>query len=151
MTACGPGEPESESVASESGVVEVVARGLSFEMPSEIPSGWTTLRFRNESPMTHFAVIERVPEGEGLASQQEEVAPVFQEDQNLSALEVWMDWTQPTGLITPAPAEFLGGLSEMPAGDTGYFTVTLEAGEYAWIAEVAGAQAKGMLTTFLME
>jgi hypothetical protein len=132
-------------------VVEVVARGLSFEMPSEIPSGWTTLRFRNVSPMTHFAVIERVPEGQGLVSQQEAVAPVFQEDQDLSALEAWMDWTQPTGLITPAPAEFLGGLNEMPAGATGYFTVTLQPGEYAWIAEVPGAQANGMLTTFPVE
>jgi hypothetical protein len=47
------------------------------------------------------------------------------EGTNLDTLVAWMDWTQKSGLLTPAPAEFLGGLDEMPAGATGYFTVTL--------------------------
>jgi hypothetical protein len=59
-----------------------------------------------------------------------------------------MDWSAPGGLQTPAPAEFLGGLNEMPAGSTGYFTVDLEPGEYAWISEVPDASAKGMLKEF---
>ena len=59
-----------------------------------------------------------------------------------------MDWTQPTGLETPAPAEFLGGTHEMPAGGRAYFTVRLEPGRYAWIAEVPSPVEKGMLKTF---
>jgi hypothetical protein len=271
----------------------VVARGLTLEGPSAIPSGWTTLRFRNESPMTHFVAIERLPHGQGVASQQEQVAPVFQagmnlladgdvdaalarfgelppwfgeivffggpgltgpesvgeaivhlepgtyllecyvktngifhsynpdpatygmvheftvtdeetavsepsasvrvelsstdgirtdgtfksgeqtvavhfgdqtvhenfvghdvhvvrieDDLDLDALQEWMDWRMPGGLQTPAPAEFLGGLSEMPAGSTGYFTVSLDPGRYALISEVPGAADKGMLSEF---
>lgn len=47
----------------------------------------------------------------------------------------WMDWMNLDGLRSPAPAEFLGGTQEMPAGETAYFTVELEPGRYAWISE----------------
>jgi hypothetical protein len=67
---------------------------------------------------------------------------------DVNQLADWMDWTQPNGLETPAPVEFLGGINEMPAGTTGYFTVTLEPGTYAWIAEVPESQAKSMMQTF---
>lgn len=296
MAACASSEEGAEASRREDtaeSVVEVVARGLTLEGPSEISSGWTTFRFRNESPMVHFALIEKVPDGQGLESQQEEIAPVFQEgmdllsaghvdaalakfgelpawfgeivflggpgltspgrtsqatvqlqpgtyllecyvktagifhsynpdpavygmvhefrvtpaasdeveptatlrldisstggitmysapsagahtvavsfsdqtvhenfvghdihlarlqdDVDLDLLEQWMDWSQPTGLQTPAPVEFLGGLNEMPAGSIGYFSATLEPGTYAWISEVPGTRAKGMLQTF---
>lgn len=296
-TACAPGErAPANSQDQQPGLVEVVARGLTLEAPDEIAAGWTTFRFRNESPMTHFVVVERVPEGQGIASQQTEVAPVFQEGMDLLAagdadgamakfgelpawfgeivffggpgltapgltseatvllepgtyllecyvktngvfhsynpdptvfgmvhefrvtpdataateptptvrlsvssstgiemtgspgagqnmvavhftdqtvhenfvghdvhlfrvpdgldlaqVERWMDWTRPDGLQTPAPVEFLGGLNEMPAGSTGYFAVTLTPGTYAWVSEVPGSAAKGMLRTFTVE
>lgn len=304
--ACAPSEPESTPdteppaeeapVAQAPGVVDVTAVGLTFQAPDEIPSGWTTFRFQNASAMTHFAVVERMPDGVGVQEQQEVVAPIFQEgmdllaageadlatekfgeipewfgeivftggpgltapghtsqatiqlepgtyllecyvktdgvfhsfnpepgvygmvhelhvtdamsqgqepqasmeitlstesgmevegtpsvgrqtvavhfesqtvhenfaghdvhlarlpaDADLEALEAWMDWRQPQGLQTPAPAEFLGGLSEMPAGSTGYFTVDLEPGSYAWISEVPGGREKGLLQTFTVE
>ena len=72
----------------------------------------------------------------------------LEDDIDMEALETWMDWTQPTGLETPAPAAFLGGLNEMAAGETGYFTVNLTPGRYAWIAEVPNAEEKGMLKVF---
>jgi hypothetical protein len=274
-------------------VVTVTARGLEFEAPDEILSGWTTFRFNNVSGMIHFAVLQRLPEGIALKDQQEQVAPVFQKgmdllnagetdaamekfselpewfgqivfmsgpgltsagqtaetsvylepgtyllecyvktngvfhsynplpsaygmvheltvteessnaaepsatltitlssargvevqgdptpgehtvavyfedqqihehflghdvhlvrlesDTDIEELAIWMDWSQPTGLETPAPAEFLGGTHEMPAGGTAYFTVRLEPGRYAWIAEVPGPAEKGMLKIF---
>jgi len=68
-------------------------------------------------------------------------------DTDLGSVEHWMDWTQPTGLQTPAPVRFVAGLNEMPATHVGYFTVTLEAGErYAFISEVPDARAKGLFT-----
>lgn len=70
------------------------------------------------------------------------------DDVDLQELAAWMDWTKPTGLQTPAPAEFLGGTQEMPAGETAYFTVRLEPGRYAWIAEVTSPEEKGMLKAF---
>ena len=274
-------------------VVEIVARGLTFEAPDEIPSGWTTFRLKNASAMAHFALIARYPEGTGVEEHQNLVAPVFQEgmdllnegladsamaafgqlpqwfgeivfmggpglvsagrsaeatvylepgsyviecyvktngvfhsynpapdtygmvhgltvteevsdaaapaptleitlsseqglevegevsagqhtvavhfadqvvhenfvghdvhlvrleeDTDMEALETWMDWTQPTGLETPAPAVFVGGVNEMPAGKTAYFSAVLEPGRYAWIAEVPNPGEKGMLKAF---
>lgn len=278
---------------SEDHVVEISATGLAFLGPDRIAPGWTTFRFANASDMTHFALLQRLPDGIGIEDQQADVAPVFQEgmgllaegdveaaleafgavpewfgsvvfvggpglvgpnaaaeatvflepgtyliecyvktdgifhsynpdpdaygmvhefvvdgepngasepvsdasisissdtgyaisgdlgagertvvvtfedqivhenfvghdvhlvrladDTDLEVLEAWMDWSVPGGLDTPAPATFVGGLNEMAAGTTGYFTVTLEQGRYAWVAEVPDANAKGMLHTF---
>ncbi len=72
----------------------------------------------------------------------------LEDDTDLAQLEQWMDWSRPEGLQTPAPVMFLGGLNEMPAGRTGYLHVDLEPGRYAWIAEVPGSMAKGMLKVF---
>lgn len=274
-------------------VVEITVTGLQFEAPAEIPSGWSTFRLNNAPEMTHFALIERMPEGVGIAEQQEEVGPIFQqgmdllkagqvdsamarfgelpewyhevvflggpgltgpgktaettlylgpgtyllecyvktngifhsynpspsmygmvheftvtqdstampkpeammdirisgdsgivvegqpalgenivavhfvdqtvhenfvghdvhlvrleEDTDIDELDAWMDWSQPTGLETPAPAEFLGGTNEMPAGSTAYLTVNLEPGRYAWVSEVTNPVAKGMFEEF---
>ncbi len=294
MTACGKSPPPTPITAAPPGaVVEVIARGLQFIAPEEVPSGWTTFRFRNESGMTHFAMIERLPDGYGIRDQQEQVAPIFQQgmdllnagdadgamakfgelpewfgrvvfmggpgltgpgqisevtvflepgtyllecyvktngvfhsynpapdaygmvhqfqvteavspagepdadiritlsgerdievvgdttpgehvaqvvfedhkiyenfaghdvhlvrledDTDLSQLATWMDWRQPSGLETPAPALFLGGTNEMPAGQTAYFNISLEPGRYAWIAEVPDPEGKGMLQVF---
>jgi len=291
--ACAPKDPTPAPSERAGGVVLVTARGLSYEAPQEIESGWTTFRFVNESDMTHFAIVERLPEGIGVKEQQEQVAPVFQEGMNLlaagntdaalkkfgelpewfgrivfmggpgltsphttaqttvhlepgtyllecyvktggvfhsysanrsaygmvhqftvaerhsgeaepeataeltlssargieapatmipgvhtiavhfedqtvhenfvghdvhlvrlkpdtdvPALAAWMDWRQPTGLSTPAPAEFLGGVQESPAGTTGYMTVRLEPGDYAWISEVPDPDKNGMFQPF---
>ncbi|WP_181896418.1 hypothetical protein [Seonamhaeicola aphaedonensis] len=72
---------------------------------------------------------------------------------NEEALEAWMDWSDPKGLITPVPngVTFLGGVNDMPAGRTGYFYVDLKPGKYAFISEVPNSKAKGMLKIFTVE
>ena len=69
---------------------------------------------------------------------------------DLDNLNMWMDWSNPKGLIEPAPAgvTFLGGVNNMLAGDTGYFTATLEPGRYVLISEVTNPGSKNMLKTF---
>ena len=71
---------------------------------------------------------------------------------NLEDLEKWMNRADPKGLITPSPegVTFLGGVNDSPAGSTGYFTVNLELGNYAFISEVPNAFSKKMLKTFLI-
>jgi hypothetical protein len=69
-------------------------------------------------------------------------------DTDLDRVARWMDWSQPMGLETPAPAEFVGGTNELPAGGTAYFNVRLEPGRYAWVAEVSRPAEKGMLRVF---
>ena len=67
---------------------------------------------------------------------------------DIEVLVAWMNWALPAGLQTPAPAKFFGGINELPAGNTGYFSANLEPGEYAFIAEVPAADEKGMLHRF---
>lgn len=71
---------------------------------------------------------------------------------DLEALEKWMNWSDPKGLIEPAPKDliFLGGVNDMPSGSTGYFTATLEPGNYALISEVPNALSKKLLKTFVV-
>jgi hypothetical protein len=299
VVACASDEPAGEAGESGAsggegeGIVDVIARDLTLVAPDTVAPGWTTFRFTNTSPMVHFAVVERMPDGVGLAEQQEEVAPLFQEgfdlltagdadgamaafgalpdwfgeivfmggpgllspggtadasvhlepgtyllecyvktdgvfhsyhpepgvvamvhefvvagpptgatapeedvrvtistedgisvegtllpgrrtvavtfvDQTvhenfvghdvhvarmengitLEAIEAWMDWTRPEGLQSPSPVRFVGGINEMPAGTTGYFTADFQAGDYVWVSEVPAARAKNMLVPF---
>lgn len=71
---------------------------------------------------------------------------------NLDDLNNWMDWSNPKGLIEPAPLgiTFLGGLNNMSAGEKGYFTVNLDPGRYVLIAEVPNPASKNMLKTFIV-
>lgn len=69
---------------------------------------------------------------------------------DLDEINSWMDWSNPKGLIEPAPKgiTFLGGVNNMSAGDTGYFTVNLNPGRYILISEVPNPVSKNMLKTF---
>lgn len=58
------------------------------------------------------------------------------ETNNLEEIAKWMDVYEKGGLVSPAPATFLGGTHEVPAGETAFFTVHLEPGTYAWISEI---------------
>lgn len=72
------------------------------------------------------------------------------ENADLEALEKWMNWADPEGLIEPAPEGllFMGGANNMPAGSKAYFKANLEPGNYVLIAEVPKARSKNMLRAF---
>ena len=74
------------------------------------------------------------------------------ESANLEDLNNWMDWSNPKGLIDPAPqgVTFLGGVNNMSAGETGYFTVKLTPGKYVLVSEVPNPASKNMLKTFMV-
>jgi hypothetical protein len=61
----------------------------------------------------------------------------------LEELVTWMDASQVEGLSStaenPAPATFIGGVQDMPFGNTAYFKLVLEPGEYVWISELPAA------------
>jgi hypothetical protein len=73
----------------------------------------------------------------------------LEEDTNIDDVIYWMDWMNIKGLESPAPVKFLGGAQEMPVGYTSYFTVNLDPGNYAWIAE--SSAARGMVELFTVE
>lgn len=72
-------------------------------------------------------------------------------DADLEALEAWINWASPTGLMSstlPEGFTFLGGTNDAPEGAILYFEADLEPGEYVLISEVPGSLKKGMLKTF---
>ncbi len=72
------------------------------------------------------------------------------DDTKIDELENWMDWTNPKGLITPAPKGiiFLGGVNDMQKGHIAYFQADLVPGDYAFISEIPNASKKNMLKIF---
>jgi len=77
----------------------------------------------------------------------------FTDDSNLEKLNSWMNWADPMAFKTPTPegVTFLGGIQEMPEGSMGFFSVNLEKGHYALVAEVPDPLSKNMLVTFNVE
>ena len=73
------------------------------------------------------------------------------ENADLDALESWMNWANPKGLMSaslPEGVTFLGGANNAPTGVTQYFTATLTPGKYAFISEVPETRKKNMFKVF---
>jgi hypothetical protein len=66
---------------------------------------------------------------------------------DVDAAAKWVDFFPIDGQQTPAPARYVGGIHDMPAGSTAYVKLSLDAGEYGIVAEVPDAQSKGLFTT----
>lgn len=131
-SAASPGAERQQSPSTSTNVVDITGIGLDLLGPSEIPSGWTTFRLHNASEMLHFAVLERMPEGIGVAEQQAEVAPVFQEGMDLlnagevdAALAKFGELPAWFGDIV-----FMSGPGFVAPGRTAQTTVYLEPGTY---------------------
>lgn len=74
------------------------------------------------------------------------------EESELEKLENWMTWETPGGMTTPAPAgEFLGGVQNLRGGETGYMTVDITPGEYAWISEGTNLSSRNLLKRFTVQ
>jgi hypothetical protein len=71
-----------------------------------------------------------------------------EDEQSLDRADAWLDWRAKEGLEDPSPVTFLGGINDMPAGSHGYFTVDLQPGDYAFIAEVPTPVATGFVVPF---
>jgi len=54
---------------------------------------------------------------------------------DLGELSFWMNGYNWGGLVSPSLFRFKGGIAAMAPGHTGYFTIDLEPGEYAWVSE----------------
>ena len=114
--------------------------GISWNGQPKAGKNTFRVTFASQSPHEHF-----VGHDVNLVA----IAP----DADLEALEAWMNWATPTGLMSstlPEGFTFLGGANDSPAETTQYFEADLTPGRYAFVAEVPDSQAKGMLKTFLV-
>ncbi len=123
--------PARAATAAPTATEAIALTNDSIRAPASLTSGTHTIAVR---------YLEQPPGGLG-----NDVHVVrLDADDELAALERWMDWLEVGALRAPAPAAFLGGVQEMPAGDTAYFTVSLTPGRYAWIAEAPVEQGKSV-------
>ncbi len=63
--------------------VTIVTEMMDFNGPDEIPSGWTTFEYINNSEETHFFILQKMPEGKTIDDSKREVVPVFVEGMDL--------------------------------------------------------------------
>lgn len=108
------------------------------EPDADIQMTITTDGYRTEGELTpgvHRIRVDFAEQPEGFGNDVHLVR--LEEGMEAQELVPWMDFLNVEGLQNPAPAPFLGGIQERPEGHTGYFTIALEAGRYAWIAESA--------------
>lgn len=71
------------------------------------------------------------------------------EETSVDEVVAWMDWMELDQFRHPAPGYNLGGVEHMAPGRTGYMTVELIPGDYAWVSE--GYADRGMVETFTVE
>lgn len=76
---------------------------------------------------------------------------LFRLDSETTVEEIvaWMDWLDLEGYRAPAPGVSVGGVKNLMAGRTGYVTVDLAPGRYAWVSE--GYGDRGMVEEFVVE
>lgn len=116
-------------------LVEVKTTGMNFILPEEIPSGWTTFRYSNESPLTHFMLVDKLPVAEGKQityADFGQIGPIFGDAMGLinagkteegfaefSRLPAWF-----SDII------FSGGVGLVSPGETAQTTIYVEPGTY---------------------
>lgn len=130
---------EEESNAPEPGAdVTLEVRNSGFRLvDGELTSGTNTIR-------VDFVEQQALPSFVGNDVHLMRVA----DEGSIPDASAWMDWRAKEGLQTPSPAVFLGGINDLPAGKHGYFTVDLQPGDYAFIAEIPDPQAAGFVLPF---
>ncbi len=138
MFCCLPGCGKAQSVSGNtpSGPAENILSlnivGLSFVGPTEISSGWTTVRINNESGMTHHGLVYRLPEGITEEMVSEQVIRPIQE--SLTA-NISGDLEKAAEIMQTIPAwigdlVWMGGPGMMSHGVVGETTMYLEPGQY---------------------
>jgi len=122
-----------ETVAeAKENVIEIITENMDFQMPDTIPSGWNTFRYKNQSPQTHFFLVDKYPEGKTSEDAENLVAPVFD-----SAMKLIMEGKTEEGYAEFAKlpewfseVEFLGGSGLLSPDQVGETTINLKPGKY---------------------
>jgi hypothetical protein len=85
LSACSGGvsDPAAETAGAETVTAEApapidfVASDFAFTGPPTLPSGWNTIRFRNDGEQTHFLTFWQLPEGVTFDQYTGELLPAF--------------------------------------------------------------------------
>ena len=125
-------DPEHSSSLAAENTLALDIVGMSFVGPTEIRSGWTTIRITNHSGMTHHGLIYRLPDGITEEMVSEQVVRPIQE--SLTA-NIAGDLEKAAEIMGTIPAwindfVYMGGPGMISNGVVGETTMFLEPGEY---------------------
>lgn len=128
----GCSNEKAEVATQASNVLELEVQGLKFVGPSEIKSGWTTIRVNNSGGMTHHALVYRLPEGITARMVDEQVVRPIQASLTASLEGDTEKAAQISATIPEWVGDlvWLGGPGMMSDGVTGEATMYLEPGNY---------------------
>ncbi len=120
-------EEVGQSAAPESPTLEVTLNDSLMVVDGETSRG------------EHLVAVHFQEQNPGLFGKDVHVARLDR-GRGVEELVNWMDANQIEGLAStaenPAPATFVGGVQDMPFGNTAYFKLVLEPGNYVWISEL---------------
>ncbi len=127
---------ENEIQHPGSAVVKVKTTGMNFILPESIPSGWTTFEYKNESPWSHFMLVDRMPVYEGkqltFTDFTKEVPQVFYDAYDLIKAGEMEKGFEEFGNLPAwfSNIVFSGGVGLVSPGETARTTLYLEPGTY---------------------
>ena len=125
-------EPEKEVAEVQDDAVEIITKNMDFLMSDTIPSGWNTLRYKNQSNQTHFVLIDKYPEGKSSKDAEELVGPVFDRAMKLISKGKTEEGYAEFANLPEWFSEvvFLGGVGLVSPGQVAETTLHLKPGEY---------------------
>ncbi|MCM8569281.1 hypothetical protein NE848_07815 [Gramella jeungdoensis] len=119
--------------SANSGVFTITTRSMEFTIPSDtLPSGWNTIRYKNNSNEVHLILFDKYPEGKGIEDAHKEVIPPFQEGMDLINEGKMEEAQQAFGKLPEwfQEVEFTGGVGLLSPGTEAQSTIKLEPGTY---------------------
>ena len=126
-------QPENKTeVAKKENVVEILTTDMEFQMPDTISSGWNTFRYINQSPQTHFFIIEKYPEGKTMLDVETLVIPYFESGMKLINEGKPEEGFAEFGKLPEwfGEVKFLGGVALLSPGKTAETSFRLAPGNY---------------------
>ena len=126
-------QPENKTeVAKKENVVEILTTDMEFQMPDTISSGWNTFRYINQSPQTHFFIIEKYPEGKTMLDVETLVIPYFESGMKLINEGKPEEGFAEFGKLPEwfGEVKFLGGVALLSPGKTAETSFRLVPGNY---------------------
>lgn len=137
-------EEEMTEEKEEREVVEVTTNLMDFQMVGELPSGWHTFEYSNNSREVHFFLFNKYPEGKTIEDGKQEVLPVFQKGMDLINEGKPEEGFEAFGALPEwaFEVEFRGGAGLISPGKKSQTTIKLEPGYY--VMECYVKMANGM-------
>lgn len=133
--AASPTAAPAQAITPQPAVVEIIAEDYAYKAPDRIPSGWVTLRLRNEGEKHHFALLTRLPDGKTLDDYMVDVARHF-DDARAAMLSGEMSRAEAARALGPkvpqwfGSAQRIGGPALLAPNRVSAVSLYLEPGEY---------------------